>query len=88
VLRGETRYVIPNLPAGGADERELTLEYEVVPVDDLVMVTDVHGDGFGSHGETPYRFGREVAPPPIAPRGQATLLNGANLGAPIQMGGQ
>ena len=86
VIHGEQQYVINSILAGVAHESELVLEYTSAPNEDLLLIADVRGDGFGSHGEVPYRFGRSVVVAPVAPIGSPSFINGSNVGGAIVVG--
>jgi hypothetical protein len=71
--------------ARGTVIRQLTVEFDAVPAEDLVVEAVSRGDGFGARSADAYRFGRAAPKLAAPPRSQEIRVNGRSLGQPVDL---
>lgn len=85
---GSTTHASPALIAGNVQVHTVVLRCDAAPGDDLVATLDLQQEAWGVHAEWPWRFGRAPAELPPLPLAEPITVYGANLGAPVRMGGE
>jgi hypothetical protein len=83
---GETHTRLAANDAARRDQLVYELAGGPMPSEDLVVVVDARGAGFGYHAELPYRYGRP-APVPDAPEasGANVQVGGKSFGKSVQV---
>lgn len=85
LLEGESKQTVRKLENEHLQTLRYVFRVRETPKEDLVLVADVQGEGFGFHSADPYRFGRP--PPEVAPvqrLGPTVKIGGVEIGPAVQ----
>ena len=68
----------------GEFTREVRVNFEAVPANDMFVVTDMQGSAFGFHAELPFRFGRPEPAIALPKRtDESVRMGNIDLGHPV-----
>lgn len=85
LMEGESvQQILPSADAGTRSLR-FVIVADPLPSEDITLVLDAHGQGFGFHTEKAYRFGRPQALTPSVPLGEALKVGSHNAGPSVKL---